>query len=101
MNSLVDRFQGFCKHLGINLEPFQLQIVSDLFAGRRETLILLPRGNGKTTLLAALALFHLLTRPDARVAIGAASREQASVLFDIARGLASHPAIAKNVEITR
>jgi phage terminase large subunit-like protein len=99
--SQVDRFSAFCAHLGLKLEPFQRLIVGELFADRRETLVLLPRGNGKTTLLAALALFHLLTRPDAKVAVGAASREQAGTLFDIARGLAGHPAIAKKVEVTR
>jgi phage terminase large subunit-like protein len=100
-SSLVDRFAGFCELVGFKLEPFQRLIVGELFAGRREMLIHLPRVNGKTTLLAALALHHLLSRPDGKVAIGAASREQASVLFDIARGLASHPAIAKRVDVTR
>lgn len=99
--SPADRFAAFAKLLGLKLEPFQRKIVAELFADRREALILIPRGNGKTTLLAALALWHLLSRPDARIAIGAASREQASVLFDIARGMASHPQIAKRVAITR
>ena len=100
-SSVTDRFAAFCKLLGFTLEPFQRLIVSELFAGRREMLILLPRGNGKTTLLAALALWHLLGRSDAKVAIGAASREQASTLFDIARGFASHPSVARRVDVTR
>jgi hypothetical protein len=95
------RFGQFCSPLGLKLEGFQEKIVSDLFARRRESLILIPRGNGKTTLLAALALFHLLSRDDAKIAVGAASREQAGVLFEIARNMASHPQIAKRVEITR
>jgi phage terminase large subunit-like protein len=99
--SSADRFADFAGRLGVKIEPFQRQIVKELFAGRRETLILLPRGNGKSTLLAALSLWHLLTRPNARIAVGAASREQASVLFDIAREMASYPEIAKRVTITR
>jgi phage terminase large subunit-like protein len=97
----AEKFARFCKLIGLNLEDFQLRIVEDLFAKRREALILIPRGNGKSTLLAALALFHLLSRPDAKIAVGAASREQAGVLFEIARNMAAHPAIAPKVEITR
>ena len=52
-------------------------------------------------MLAAIGLWHLLSAKQPQVAIGAASREQASVLFDISRQMASHPAIASRVEITR
>jgi phage terminase large subunit-like protein len=100
-SSEPNKFKAFCKHLDLHLEAFQMKIVRDLFGKRRETLILIPRGNGKTTLLAALALWHLLTRDDAKIAVGAASREQAGVLFDIARNLAANPKIAPKVEITR
>jgi terminase large subunit-like protein len=101
MNEL-QRFTRFCAEiLGLKLEPFQERIVSEVFSDRREALILLPRGNGKSTLLAAVALWHLLRKPDPRIAIGAASREQAAVLFDIARAMASTPAIASRVEVTR
>jgi phage terminase large subunit-like protein len=99
--SSADRFERFYDFLGFTLEPFQKEIVGELFAGRRESLILIPRGNGKSTLLAALSLFHLLTRPDAKVAIGAASREQALTLFEMARSMAQHPQIASQVQITR
>ena len=44
--------------------------------------MLLPRGNGKTTLLAAYALWHLLETEDARVNFTAATREQASIAFE-------------------
>src|SRR5512133_2211796 len=70
----------------MRLEPFQREILADYFAGARETLILLPKKNGKTTLLAALALYHLLTTEDAECVIGAASKDQATILFDQARG---------------
>ncbi len=47
---------------------------------------LLPKGNGKTTLFAALSLYHLLTTADAKCYIAAASRDQASLMYDHARG---------------
>jgi phage terminase large subunit-like protein len=68
------------------LEDFQREILADYFARARETLILLPKKNGKTTLLAALALYHLLTVDDAECVVGAASKDQATILFDQARG---------------
>ncbi|MBO0712801.1 MAG: hypothetical protein J2P47_16130, partial [Acetobacteraceae bacterium] len=70
----------------MRLEPFQKRILADYFAGTRETLALLPKKQGKSTLLAALALFHVLTEPDAECVIAAASREQAMILFDAAGG---------------
>lgn len=100
--SELDRFARFFEEvLGLDLEPFQRRIAREVFSSRREALILLPRGNGKSTLLAAIALWHLLSAKEPRVAIGAASREQAAVLFDIARGMAAHPLIAPRVEVTR
>jgi phage terminase large subunit-like protein len=66
--------------LGHRLEDFQREIVEEVFAPRRETLVLIPRANGKSTLLAAIALWELLKSPRAQIVVGAASREQASVL---------------------
>lgn len=63
--------------------------------------MLIPRGNGKSTLLAAVGLWSLLRKPDAQIVVGAASRDQAAILFDIARGFAQHPEIAPLVETTR
>ena len=85
-------FDRFCAAIELEqggpmeLEPFQQRILTDYFHGARETLVLLPKKNGKSTLLAALALFHLLTTPDAECVIAAASREQAMILFDAAVG---------------
>jgi phage terminase large subunit-like protein len=53
----------------------------------RETVILIPKKNGKTSLLAALALYHLVYSDDANVPVAAASRKQAMVLFNQAKGL--------------
>jgi len=68
------------------LEPFQRRMLSDYFAGARETIVLLSKKNGKTTLLAALALYHLIRTPDAECVVGATSRDQATILYDQARG---------------
>ncbi len=61
-------------------------MLADYFDGTTETLILIPKKNGKTTLLAALALFHLATTPDCACYIAASSRDQASILYRQATG---------------
>jgi phage terminase large subunit-like protein len=63
------------------VEGFQRQILSDYFSGARETVVLLSKKNGKTSLFAALALWHVITEPFADVAILAASRDQAGKLL--------------------
>lgn len=107
MSSLVE-FQAFCRELVLDnrrpmrLEPFQRVALADYFAGIRETLILLPKKNGKTSLLAALALYHLLTTRDAECVIAAASRDQATILYDQARGFVHRtPALAEQVVVKR
>lgn len=91
MTELAD-FQKFCRELTLSqgrpmrLEPFQRRMLADYFDGCRETLILVPKKQGKTTLLAALSIYHLLSTPDAAVYVAAASRDQATILFDQARG---------------
>ena len=95
-------FEQFAAAVGLEVEDFQREIVAEVFSGRRELLVLLPRGNGKTTLMAALALWHLLTTRRAEVICGAASRDQASLLFDKARAMAlAHPELERRVDITR
>jgi phage terminase large subunit-like protein len=88
----LDAFGRFCKALTLDngdamaLERFQREMLAEFFDGAAETLILIPKKNGKSTLLAALALFHLITTPDAECVIGAASRDQATILYDQAAG---------------
>ena len=90
--SELAKFETFCSRLRVSqgrpfeLEEFQLRILGDYFDGVRETLVLIPKKNGKTTLLAALALYHVMTTPDADCVIGAASREQASIMYEQAVG---------------
>lgn len=68
------------------LHEFQRTMLADYFDGTTETLILVSKKNGKTTLLAALALHHLMVTPDAECVIAAASRDQAQILLNQARG---------------
>jgi len=86
-------FAAFCEcHLRLEdgrplvLEPFQRRIFFDYFTGTTETIVLIPKKNGKSTLVGALALFHLVTTPDAECVVVAASREQAGILFSQAAG---------------
>lgn len=88
----LESFTRFCGLLRLEdgqplqLEPFQRRMLVDYFSGATETLVLVPKKNGKSTLLAALALHHLVTTPDAECVVAAASREQATILFGQAAG---------------
>lgn len=85
----LECFCRFCREIltteqgePLVIEPFQKQILADFFGGARETVVIVGKKNGKTSLFAALALYHLLTEPFADVAIVAASRDQARKLLD-------------------
>jgi phage terminase large subunit-like protein len=67
-------------------EHFQEVFLRDVFSGVREAWLVVPEGNGKTTLMAALALYHCEYRPHAAVSIAAASREQAEIMYRQAEG---------------
>lgn len=69
------------------LEPFQEAYVADLFTGIPECWLIVPEGNGKTTLLAGIALYHCEFRPFAVVPVAAASREQAEIMYRQAEGM--------------
>jgi phage terminase large subunit-like protein len=89
-------FPDFCASVGLDLEPFQRRIATAANGPERELAVLLPRGNGKTSLLAAYALWHLVTVPKAAIYAAAASREQARILYEAAASYAralDHPNI--------
>lgn len=67
-------------------EPFQLEVAADVFAGVPEVWMIVPEGNGKTTLMSALALYHGDYTDTAMVLMAAASRDQAGLLFSQAAG---------------
>jgi len=80
------------------LESFQKTIVRDLFGWKyrdsglrrfRTAYICLPRKNGKSTLISAIALYMLLAdgEPSAECYIAAGDRQQAGIIFDVASGM--------------
>ena len=99
----LERFERFCASIELRLEDYQRErILPEAFGTCRELLVTMPRGNGKTTLIGALALFDLLRDPRAAIYVAAASRDQAQILFDEASKLAQRNSfVASRVTATR
>lgn len=105
----LDRFVQFCKDaLTVNeggpliVHPFQRLMLRDYFSGTRSSVILISKKNGKTSLLGALALYHLLTTPDAECVIAAASRDQASIMLRQIRGyIRRSPELRERLDVTQ
>ena len=68
------------------LEDFQRDFVADVFTGVPECWLVVPEGNGKSTLVAALALYHAQFTADAWVPVAASSRDQARIMYRQAKG---------------
>lgn len=68
------------------LEEFQAEFVSDVFSGARECWLVVPEGNGKTTLIAGLGLYGLRFAPDALIPVAASSRDQARIMYRQSKG---------------
>jgi Phage Terminase len=89
----LEHFAEFCRRFIVldngkpfELEHFQRLILAGYFAGVTEIVVLLPKKNGKTTLLAALALYHLIYTPNAACYIAASAVPQARILYEQACG---------------
>lgn len=97
----LDAFTRFCRSAcGLTLGDFQQAIAREALDPEvRELLVLLPRGNGKTSLLAALVCFHLLVTRQPEAVVAAASREQASILFNYAARFARHRVLAERLTV--
>lgn len=68
------------------LEPFQEAFVADVLSGVPECWLVIPEGNAKTTLAAALALYRCQFKQSAYIPVGASSRDQAEILYRQAEG---------------
>lgn len=105
--------EGYClapegDHLGkpIKLEPFQRRFVLDIYdnpVGTHSAYLSIARKNGKTALIAALLLAHLCG-PEAvqnsQIISGAQSKEQAAVIFELARKMVDmSPALSAVVRV--
>ncbi len=91
MTESLQGFTKFCRNLKIEsgapfrLHSFQRALLADYFNGTRQTVAIVPKKNGKTTLVAALALYHLWYTENADGIIVAAARDQAQKILDQAR----------------
>jgi phage terminase large subunit-like protein len=89
------------------LEPWQRDYVRSLFAERdgkrvvRTSLLALPRKNGKSSLCAGIALRLLMEQePGCEVYSCAASRDQARLVFDMARiAVEQSPVLSKHLKV--
>jgi len=68
------------------LQRFQAEFVRDVFSGVPECWLVVPEGNGKSTLVAGLALYHAEHTKDAWVPVAASSRDQARIMYRQAKG---------------
>lgn len=98
VTTVCDFCSGMVQHTGrfagkpLELLPYQVFLIANVYGlfrrdGARkysEALLAIPRKNGKSSLLAALALYGLFEENGARVFIAAQSFDQASLLFDTA-----------------
>ena len=88
----VEHFRAYASQLvfddGEKRDPqdWQLEVVDDIFKGYRETWLIVPEGNGKSTLLAELALYGADFSDSPWIPVGAASAKQARIIYDQAAG---------------
>lgn len=83
----VDHFRRYARKLVLDTgeewepEDWQLVALEDLFAGTQQLWLIVPQGNGKTTLMGGLALYHSDFTASPWVPIGAAGAKQARILY--------------------
>lgn len=94
------------EYCGLDLRRFQVEWLEELFREKNgdrvysQALWGVPRGNGKTELAAAVALYMLtLDTKRAEVYIAAGSRDQASLAFKAARRMVEGGKLARYVRV--
>jgi hypothetical protein len=93
-------FLGFCDLVGFELEPYMRRIARVALGPAREVVVVVPKGNFKTTLCSLLGLHHLLVTEDTEVRIGAGVRRQAEICLKRMKGFARHDAICDRITVT-
>ncbi|MBO0767540.1 MAG: hypothetical protein J2O48_02525 [Solirubrobacterales bacterium] len=89
---------ALARQVGPELAPHQRTIGRAMFGPERQTVVVVPRGNAKTSTAAIVCLHHLLTVPDASVSLGAVSRELAAIAYNNMRQMAEHPSLEGRIE---
>ena len=89
-----------------NLEPWEEKIVRDIFGWKREdgtrryrtAFVAVPRKNGKSLLASAIALYMLIAdgEPGAEIYSCAADKDQARIVFDVAKKMVEASPYLKN-----
>lgn len=90
----IEHFEEWAQRLILDngepwkLEPFQRAFIEDVFGmgAGSECWLIVPEGNGKTTLIAGLALYALRFHPDALIPVAASTRDQARIMYRQAKG---------------
>jgi phage terminase large subunit-like protein len=115
---VCDWFPRYCSHSkgesagkAFDLLDYQTQLILRPLFGWvrpdgtrrfRKAYIEIPKKNGKTQLIAGLALYMLLAdhEPGAEVYVAAADRDQARILFGAAKSMVeSHPALSRRLQV--
>lgn len=98
----VDHFRLYARQLVLDTgetwepEDWQLGVIEDILAGTQQVWLIVPQGNGKTTLMAGIALYHADFTSSPWVPIGASSAKQARILYTRAEEfIARTPALLK------
>lgn len=116
-NRPIEFIEQFCKHSkgewagkSVELELFQKAYIAALFGfvhkdtglrKYRETLFMVARKNGKSTLLAGIALYMLIAdkEPGSEVYSTATKKDQARIIFDETHNMVKQsPDLSKNVK---
>lgn len=91
----VDHFRAWTSEIVLDddtlwvLDDFQAHFVGDLFDASPKTVgwLIVPEGNGKTTLVGGLALYYCEHVSNASIPVAASSRDQGNLVYRQAEGL--------------
>jgi phage terminase large subunit-like protein len=102
----VDAVEFIQKRCNLDLREFQIEWLTELFREKDDERVYsqalwgVPRGNGKTEICAAIALYMLIAdQKRAEVYIAAGSRDQAALAFKSARRMVEDGPLGKWVRI--